>query len=92
MRTARFGRWWTGLLGRESWSPTITVGMPVMIPESYVADLSLRMSLYKRLADLDDRLDQTEVLFRFHEGQDDRAVDLHGIGPHGDQAGDRRAA
>jgi transcription-repair coupling factor (superfamily II helicase) len=37
-----------------TWSPQITVGMPVMIPESYVADLQLRLGLYKRLADLDD--------------------------------------
>jgi transcription-repair coupling factor (superfamily II helicase) len=27
--------------------------MPVMIPEEYVADLSVRLSLYRRLADLD---------------------------------------
>jgi transcription-repair coupling factor (superfamily II helicase) len=38
----------------ERWSPQITVGMPVMIPETYVPDLQLRMSLYRRLADLDD--------------------------------------
>ncbi len=36
------------------WSPQITIGMPVMIPEAYVPDLQLRMSLYRRLADLDD--------------------------------------
>jgi transcription-repair coupling factor (superfamily II helicase) len=36
------------------WSPQITVGMAVMIPESYVPDLQLRMSLYKRLADLNE--------------------------------------
>jgi transcription-repair coupling factor (superfamily II helicase) len=38
----------------RSWSPQITLGMPVMIPEGYVPDLQLRMSLYRRLADLDD--------------------------------------
>jgi transcription-repair coupling factor (superfamily II helicase) len=37
------------------WSPQITIGMAVMIPEAYVADLQLRLSLYKRLADLDDQ-------------------------------------
>jgi transcription-repair coupling factor (superfamily II helicase) len=36
------------------WSPQITVGMAVMIPETYVSDLQLRMGLYKRLADLDE--------------------------------------
>jgi transcription-repair coupling factor (superfamily II helicase) len=28
--------------------------MAVMIPETYVSDLQLRMGLYKRLADLDE--------------------------------------
>jgi transcription-repair coupling factor (superfamily II helicase) len=36
-----------------SWSPTISVGTAVMIPESYVADLQLRLSLYRRLAELE---------------------------------------
>ena len=33
--------------------------MPVLIPEDYVADLSVRLSLYRRLADLetDDEID-----------------------------------
>ncbi|MEE9374775.1 MAG: transcription-repair coupling factor, partial [Rhizobiaceae bacterium] len=35
------------------WSPQITVGATVMIPENYVPDLTLRMSLYRRLAELD---------------------------------------
>jgi transcription-repair coupling factor (superfamily II helicase) len=38
-----------------TWSPQITVGMAVMIPDAYVPDLQLRLSLYKRLADLDDQ-------------------------------------
>ncbi|MBA5776561.1 transcription-repair coupling factor [Stappia sp. F7233] len=36
----------------EQWSPQISVGTPVMIPESYVGDLQLRLQLYRRLADL----------------------------------------
>ncbi len=35
-----------------SWSPQITLGTAVMIPEGYVPDLQLRMTLYRRLADL----------------------------------------
>ena len=35
------------------WSPTIAIGAPVMIPESYVPDLTLRMQLYKRLSGLE---------------------------------------
>ncbi|HMK79005.1 MAG TPA: transcription-repair coupling factor [Xanthobacteraceae bacterium] len=38
----------------DRWSPQITIGMPVLIPEDYVADLSVRLGLYRRLADLDD--------------------------------------
>jgi transcription-repair coupling factor (superfamily II helicase) len=37
----------------DRWSPQITIGMPVLIPEEYVGDLSVRLSLYRRLADLD---------------------------------------
>ena len=48
----------------DRWSPQITVGMPVMIPEDYVADLSVRLSLYRRLADLDtDELRSGQVLW-----------------------------
>jgi transcription-repair coupling factor (superfamily II helicase) len=43
----------------ERWSPQITIGMPVLIPEDYVSDLPVRLSLYRRLADLetDDEID-----------------------------------
>ncbi|MEN0087083.1 MAG: transcription-repair coupling factor [Pseudomonadota bacterium] len=34
------------------WSPQITMGTPVLIPETYVPDLTVRMGLYRRLADL----------------------------------------
>ncbi|MBV1707560.1 MAG: transcription-repair coupling factor [Hyphomicrobiales bacterium] len=37
----------------EAWSPTITLGTPVTIPESYVPDLPVRLTLYKRLAALE---------------------------------------
>ncbi|MCK9553872.1 TRCF domain-containing protein, partial [Aquamicrobium sp.] len=35
------------------WSPQIAVGTAVMIPESYVPDLQLRLALYRRLGDLE---------------------------------------
>ncbi len=41
----------------DKWSPQITIGTPVMIPEDYVADLSVRLALYRRLADLEDERD-----------------------------------
>jgi transcription-repair coupling factor (superfamily II helicase) len=37
---------------RAEWSPTINLGIPVLIPEEYVADLSVRMGLYRRLGGL----------------------------------------
>lgn len=39
---------------RNEWSPSISLGMPVMIPEHYVPDLTLRMQLYRKLGDLSD--------------------------------------
>jgi transcription-repair coupling factor (superfamily II helicase) len=36
------------------WTPQITIGTPVLIPEAYVADLSVRLGLYRRLAGLTD--------------------------------------
>ena len=39
----------------ESFSPQITVGAPVLIPEPYVRDLGARLVLYRRAADLKDQ-------------------------------------
>src|SRR6201981_2179860 len=39
----------------EEWTPQITIGTPVLIPEAYVADLSVRLGLYRRIAALVDR-------------------------------------
>jgi len=36
----------------DDWSPQIDIGAAVLIPEGYVEDLSTRLSLYRRLADL----------------------------------------
>ena len=38
----------------ETWSPTITLGTAVLIPEKYVGDLSVRLGLYRRLSALKD--------------------------------------
>ncbi len=37
------------------WSPQINVGATVMLPESYINDLNLRMSLYRRIAELENK-------------------------------------
>ena len=39
----------------EEFTPQISVDAPILIPEAYVPDLDLRMGLYRRLGDLDDR-------------------------------------
>jgi transcription-repair coupling factor (superfamily II helicase) len=44
-----------GLPKTEEFTPQISVDAPIMIPEHYVPDLDLRMGLYRRLGDLDDR-------------------------------------
>jgi len=41
----------------EDWTPQITLGTSVLIPEAYVADLNLRLGLYRRIAQLVDRRD-----------------------------------
>lgn len=43
----------TGEVSDGSWSPQITIGTAVMIPESYVPDLQLRLALYRRLGDIE---------------------------------------
>jgi transcription-repair coupling factor (superfamily II helicase) len=35
----------------ERWTPQINLGLSVLIPETYVADLNVRLGLYRRLAD-----------------------------------------
>jgi transcription-repair coupling factor (superfamily II helicase) len=40
---------------REEYAPQINVEAPILIPETYVPDLDLRMGLYRRLGELEDR-------------------------------------
>ena len=43
-----------GELVEEAWSPAISIGVPVTIPDHYVPDIALRMNLYRRLSALED--------------------------------------
>ncbi|MFO1187706.1 MAG: transcription-repair coupling factor [Alphaproteobacteria bacterium] len=45
----------------DTWSPQINLGMAVLIPDSYVADLDVRLGLYRRLAD-DAEAEPTEAI------------------------------
>jgi transcription-repair coupling factor (superfamily II helicase) len=53
----------------DEWSPQINIGAAVLIPEDYVTDLNVRMSLYRRLASVETRaeIDQfaAELIDRF---------------------------
>ncbi len=53
----------------DQWSPTIAIGAPVTIPEEYVADLTLRLQLYRRLSTLETDADidsfAAEMIDRF---------------------------
>src|SRR5947209_3862539 len=44
-----------GVPRAEEFTPQISVDAPILIPEQYVPDLDLRMGLYRRLGDLEDR-------------------------------------
>ena len=37
----------------DDFSPQISIGLPVLIPDTYVADLDLRMELYRRIGDIE---------------------------------------
>ncbi|NOX96312.1 MAG: transcription-repair coupling factor [Alphaproteobacteria bacterium] len=41
-----------GAAAEDTWSPQINIGTSVLIPDSYVADLDVRMALYRRLGDI----------------------------------------
>ena len=53
----------------ESWSPQINLGVPVLIPESYVPDLDVRLGLYRRLSSLATKVElegfAAELIDRF---------------------------
>ncbi len=53
----------------RQWSPQINIGTSVLIPENYIEDLNIRMSLYRRLSDLDTKDDieafAAELIDRF---------------------------
>ena len=48
----------------EQWSPTINVGLAVLLPEAYVPDLQVRLGLYRRLSGLRESADAGELLRR----------------------------
>jgi len=57
------------------WSPQINLGISVQIPESYVADLQLRLGLYRRIAEMINESDidsfAAELVDRFGDMPDE---------------------
>jgi len=53
----------------EEWTPSIAIGSSVLIPENYVADLGVRLALYRRIASLLEMADidafAAEMIDRF---------------------------
>ncbi len=53
----------------EQWAPTINLGVPVLIPETYVPDLDVRLGLYRRLSGLSTKVElegfAAELIDRF---------------------------
>ncbi|MEJ6394866.1 transcription-repair coupling factor [Gymnodinialimonas sp. 2305UL16-5] len=59
-----------GLPGDDGqWSPQINLGVPVLIPDAYVPDLDVRLGLYRRLSQLESKVDlegfAAELIDRF---------------------------
>jgi transcription-repair coupling factor (superfamily II helicase) len=58
-----------GLVADRGWSPQINTGAAVLIPEDYVPDLNVRLSLYRRLSDAEKAQDRealaAELIDRF---------------------------
>jgi transcription-repair coupling factor (superfamily II helicase) len=44
-----------GAVRQQEFTPQISIDAPILIPENYVPDLDLRMGLYRRLGELEDR-------------------------------------
>ncbi|WP_417727397.1 transcription-repair coupling factor [Roseovarius sp.] len=53
----------------EQWAPQINLGVPVLIPETYVPDLDVRLGLYRRLSGLETKVElegfAAELIDRF---------------------------
>ncbi|HMG49482.1 MAG TPA: TRCF domain-containing protein, partial [Inquilinus sp.] len=53
----------------DSWTPQINLGVPVLIPEVYVADLQIRLDLYRRISALEGQAEldgfAAELIDRF---------------------------
>ena len=58
-----------GIIDDGHWAPQINLGVPVLIPETYVPDLDVRLGLYRRLSELTTKVElegfAAELIDRF---------------------------
>ena len=47
---------------QDTWSPAINLGASILIPDEYVPDLSVRLSLYRRIAALENISEHDELV------------------------------
>ena len=59
----------SGLTDARAWSPQINTGAAVMLPESYIPDLNIRLALYRRVSEAEKMEDRealaSELIDRF---------------------------
>ena len=58
-----------GIIDDGQWAPQINLGVPVLIPDTYIPDLDVRLGLYRRLSDLTTKVElegfAAELIDRF---------------------------
>ncbi|WP_296431399.1 transcription-repair coupling factor [Yoonia sp.] len=58
-----------GIIDDGQWAPQINLGVPVLIPDTYVPDLDVRLGLYRRLSELTTKVElegfAAELIDRF---------------------------
>jgi transcription-repair coupling factor (superfamily II helicase) len=58
-----------GIIDDGEWSPQINLGVPVLIPDTFVPDLDVRLGLYRRLSELTTKVElegfAAELIDRF---------------------------
>ena len=58
-----------GIIDDGQWAPQINLGVPVLIPDTYIPDLDVRLGLYRRLSELTTKVElegfAAELIDRF---------------------------
>ena len=58
-----------GIIDDGQWAPQISLGVPVLIPDTYIPDLDVRLGLYRRLSELTTKVElegfAAELIDRF---------------------------